>query len=52
VSDGTGTYTIANVPPGTYEIEAHHRRAGKSTRKVTVGSDPVKVDFTLEVPNQ
>ena len=52
VSAKDGTFKLANVPPGTYTIEAYHRKAGKMTQKVTVGSDNQKIDFTLEVPKQ
>jgi hypothetical protein len=52
VSAKDGTFKLANVPPGTYTVEAYHRKAGKVTQKVTVGSDSQKIDFTLEVPKQ
>lgn len=47
-----GTFKIKNVPPGKYKIEAYHRKAGKIEKEVTVGSDNVTVDFTMEVPAQ
>jgi hypothetical protein len=52
VSAKDGTFKLANVPPGTYTVEAYHRKAGKVTQKVTVGSDSQKIDFALEVPKQ
>jgi len=52
VSGKDGTFKLANVPPGTYTVEAYHRKAGKVTQKVTVGSDSQKIDFALEVPKQ
>ena len=31
-----GTFTIPNVPPGTYTVKAWHERAGETTQQVTV----------------
>lgn len=50
VSAKDGTFKIANVPAGSYTVEVYHRKAGKSTQKVTVGNDGAKANFTLEVP--
>ena len=50
VTGKDGSFKIANVPPGTYTVEAFHRKAGKTTQKVTVGNESQKADFTLEVP--
>jgi hypothetical protein len=50
VSAKDGTYKIANVPPGTYTVEAAHRKAGKVTKSVEVKDANVTLDFTLEVP--
>ena len=50
ISARDGTFKIANVPPGTYTVEAYHRKAGKATQKVTVANDTAKADFSLEVP--
>lgn len=36
VSATDGTFTIANVPPGTYTVEAWHERYGVMTQQVTV----------------
>lgn len=49
VSGKDGTFTIKNVPPGTYTVEAYHRKAGKVTADVKVESGNAKADFTLEV---
>ncbi len=38
VSDKTGTFQIANVPPGTYTIETWHERYGSLTQTVKVGA--------------
>jgi hypothetical protein len=50
VTDKDGNFKIANVPAGSYTVEAYHRKAGKSDQKVTVGADGAKANFTLEVP--
>ena len=50
VTGKDGTFKIANVPPGTYTLEAAHRKAGKVTKQVEVKDANVTVDFTLEVP--
>lgn len=52
VSKADGSFTIKNVPPGTYTIEAIHRRAGRVSQKVTVGADGAKADLTLTMPAQ
>ena len=49
VSAKDGTFKLANVPAGTYTVEAYHRKGGKVSQKVTVGGDNVKADFTIEV---
>ena len=47
-----GTFTISNLEPGTYEIEAWHEKLGTKTESVTIGSaDETKtVDFTFSRP--
>lgn len=49
VTGTDGTFKIANVPPGKYVIEINHRKAGKATQEVTVGTESKTADFTLEV---
>ena len=47
-----GTYTIANVPAGTYKLKAWHERLPSRVQEVTVPeTGEVKVDFTLGVMN-
>lgn len=36
VSSTDGSFTIANVPPGTYTVEAWHEKYGVQTQQVTV----------------
>jgi plastocyanin len=50
VTSEDGTFKIADVPPGTYVLEAIHRKAGTLTTEVTVGADDQSVDFTMTAP--
>jgi hypothetical protein len=46
-SDDSGNFTIGQVPPGTYTINAWHERFGPVKKTVTVtAGGTVKVDFT------
>src|SRR5438477_150560 len=36
-----GSFTIPNVPPGTYTLKAWHERAGESSQQVTVAAGGV-----------
>ncbi len=48
VSDEKGNFTIKNLPPGTYEVEAWQEKLGTKTMNVTVGaSDTKTVDFSF-----
>ena len=49
VSADTGTFEIANLPPGEYTLEAVHEIYGTQDQKVTVGaSGKVTADFTFK----
>lgn len=51
VSDKDGKFSIANLPPGTYEIEAWHEKLGVKTASVTVAADkPATVSFAFAAP--
>ena len=51
VTSSDGTFTIAGLNPGTYEITAWHERLGMQTASITVGdSDAASQDFTFAVP--
>jgi Carboxypeptidase regulatory-like domain len=47
-TDDSGSYTIKNVPPGTYTVTAWQEEYGTQTAKVTVAAgQPAKADFTF-----
>jgi plastocyanin len=49
VSDGDGSFRIANVPPGTYTIETWHERYGTQTEQITVGpNETVELTFAYD----
>jgi plastocyanin len=45
MSDKDGKFTIKNVPPGKYTIEAAHRKLGTETQEVEVKDADVTVNF-------
>ncbi len=48
LSDKDGKFTIKNVPPGKYTVEAAHRKLGTQTQDVEVKDSDVTVNFTFE----
>jgi hypothetical protein len=49
VTDGNGSYTVENVPPGNYTLTAWQETYGTQTQKVTVGAGkPATADFTFK----
>jgi plastocyanin len=48
VSDKDGKFTIKNVPPGKYTVEANHRKLGSQTQEVEVKDGNATVNFTFE----
>jgi len=47
VSDGEGTFTIANVPAGSYTIKSWHERFGQQMKMVAVkAGQTTTVDFS------
>ena len=54
VSGTDGSYTIKNVPPGEYVIEAIHRKAHAPkyvglSQKITVTTDGATADFVVDL---
>jgi plastocyanin len=48
VTNKDGAFTIKNLEPGTYEVEAWHERLGTQTSSITIGTGESKtVDFTF-----
>jgi plastocyanin len=51
VTKADGKFEIANLPPGTYQIEAWHERLGTQKASVTVGAaDSKAVSFKFAAP--
>ena len=49
VTDETGSYTIENVPTGSYTLKTWHKKRKSSQSEVTVASSGTsKVDFTIK----
>ena len=49
VSGADGKFTIKNVPPGKYTLEAAHRKLGAQTAEIEVKDDGAAQGFTFEV---
>ena len=50
-SGADGSFSIKNLPPGTYTIEAWHEKLGTQTQNVTIGAGETKTaDFTFSGP--
>jgi plastocyanin len=49
VSDKDGKFTIKNVPPGKYTVEANHRKLGAQTQEIEVKDGDATANFTFEV---
>ena len=49
VTKDDGKFELANLPPGTYTIEAWHEKLGTQTQQVTLGEKETKdVSFTFK----
>jgi len=49
VSDKDGKFTIKNVPPGKYTVEAIHRKLGAQTQEIEVKDAAATANYTFEV---
>jgi plastocyanin len=49
VSGADGKFTIKNVPPGKYTLEAAHRKLGVQTAGIEVKDDGAAQNFTFEI---
>jgi hypothetical protein len=48
VTDKDGKFTIKNLPPGKYTLEAYHLKAGAVTQELEVKDDKKDLNFELE----
>jgi len=49
LSGADGRFTLKDLPPGEYTIEAWHERCGTRSQKITVGAKETKtVEFTFQ----
>lgn len=49
VSQNNGTFSIANLPPGSYTVVAWHEKYGQQEQQVTVGAKESKaINFTFK----
>jgi uncharacterized protein (DUF2141 family) len=49
VTDANGSFTLNNVPPGSYTVTAWQETYGTQTQKVTVAAGkPGAADFTFK----
>lgn len=48
VTGKDGAFTLKNLPPGEYTLEAWHEKLGTQTQKVTVGPKEEKKDITFK----
>jgi hypothetical protein len=51
VTGTDGKFSLAQVPPGTYEVEAWHEKLGTQTASVTIaGDEKQEVNFKFSRP--
>jgi hypothetical protein len=48
ITDSTGAFSLAGLPPGTYTVTAWHERFGTKTQEITIGGSETKTaNFVL-----
>ena len=48
VSSDDGSFSMSNVPPGTYTVEAWHEKYGTTTSEVTIGDgESINLEFSF-----
>jgi plastocyanin len=52
VTDDSGSFTISNLPPGKYVVEAWHEKLGSQTVDLTVDESGATQNFTLTKPKK
>ena len=50
VTDATGSFSLEQVPPGTYTIAAWHERLGEKVQSVTIGASSKKAEANFGFP--
>ena len=49
VTGKDGSFTLNNLPPGTYTIQAWHEKLGTTTQRITIGANESKnIDFMFK----
>jgi len=52
VTDDSGSFTISNLPPGKYVVEAWHEKLGSQTVDLTVDESGATQNFTFTKPKK
>jgi uncharacterized protein (DUF2141 family) len=52
VTDDSGSFTIAGLPPGKYVVEAWHEKLGTQTADLTVDDSGATQNFTFTKPKK
>jgi hypothetical protein len=48
ITDSTGAFSLAGLPPGTYTVTAWHERFGTKSQEITIGGSETKTaNFVL-----
>ena len=51
VTDANGNFTINGLPPGTYTLQAHHRKSGLQQKEITVEENRnLTINFEFQAP--